>query len=57
MFEYQMIVNRNAELVAQAEQYRLVREAQRANKVRRAGESPRSRGRSSVRRALHLAAR
>jgi ribosomal protein S14 len=38
MFEYQLIVARTNELMAQAEHQRLVREVRRANKDRRAGE-------------------
>ncbi|WP_157597474.1 hypothetical protein [Streptacidiphilus rugosus] len=57
MFEYQMVMIRNNELLAEAAQDRLVREVQRANKNRRAGEARRSGARGSVRRALHLAAR
>ncbi|WP_157597320.1 hypothetical protein [Streptacidiphilus rugosus] len=55
MFEYDAFKSRHAELVAQAAQDRLVREAQRAHKNRRDGESSRPRRGGSVRRVLHLA--
>jgi predicted phage gp36 major capsid-like protein len=38
MFEQQMILDRTNEMLARAEHQRLVREAKRANKARRAGE-------------------
>ncbi len=38
MFEYQMILNRTSELIAEAANERLIREVKRANKARRAGE-------------------
>ncbi|MEY9847051.1 hypothetical protein [Streptacidiphilus sp. MAP5-3] len=61
MFEFQMIQARQDELIAAADQHRLVREAARANrsnKDRGAGESRRSRRSSgSVRDVLHSVAR
>ncbi|WP_170183545.1 hypothetical protein [Streptacidiphilus neutrinimicus] len=58
MFEYQLIVARTDELIAKAEHQRLVREVQRANKARKAGER-RDAARSGrpARRFLHATAR
>jgi hypothetical protein len=58
MFEYQLIVNRANDLLAQAEHERLIREVKRANKARRASER-RTTGRSGVigRRSLRAATR
>ncbi|WP_165845698.1 hypothetical protein [Streptacidiphilus pinicola] len=47
MFEYQFIVSRTNELIAQAEHERLVREVRRANKARRESDRRRPRGRAS----------
>jgi hypothetical protein len=57
MFEYDAFTSRNADLIAEAARYRLVREARRANRNRRNGEPRRPERRGSVRRMLHLAAR
>ncbi|WP_160311211.1 hypothetical protein [Streptacidiphilus anmyonensis] len=58
MFEYQLIVARTDELMAQAEHERLVREVRRANKARRAGErGGKDRSGSPARRFLHATAR
>ncbi|WP_160311630.1 hypothetical protein [Streptacidiphilus melanogenes] len=58
MFEYQLIVARTNELMAKAEHERLVREVQRANKARRAGERRGTvRSERSARRFLHAATR
>ena len=48
MFEYQLIVSRTNEMLAQAEHERLILAVRRANKARRAGEGRRTRRRPSA---------
>ncbi|MEY9873707.1 hypothetical protein ABH931_003196 [Streptacidiphilus sp. MAP12-33] len=57
MFEYQFVIGRTNELMAEAEQARLVRDVKRANKARRAGESRSASRRGAVARRLHAAHR